>query len=481
MISITQDFIEAAAPNAEAARNGRGLVLKNKFLALHRSPDETLLFGQCQGSGKTPYLCSADFAVPDKPVYRCTCPSRQFPCKHSLGLLYALVEGKKFTSSEVPEELAAKRDKMATRAEKRKADAEKPVKVNKSALAKKIKAQLDGIDLLEKLTQDVVRLGIGNMNAKTAHELEEQAKQLGNAYLPGAQSALRRYTRLFYSNHGEERTSVEREAVYSEALDQLGRLQALIRKGRAYLQARLDDPELAPETDTGIAAWLGHAWQLRELKDAGLVEENVELVQLAFHSYDDTARKEFVDTGIWMNLGNGRVCLTQTFRPYQAAKFIKSDDTFFQVAQIKELCVYPGDLNPRVRWDGIVARPIEPRDLAKLRSHGRSAFADAVKEVKSILKDPLANKHPICALNYRRIGAVEKSFVVEDQSGDRLVITDVGLSEEPRSSHLLTLVPRDVLQDQTLIVRFRHNLDSRMLQVKPLSIVTDSDVIRLTL
>jgi hypothetical protein len=481
MISINQDFIEAAAPNAEAAKNGRGLVLKNKFLTLHHSPDETLWFGQCQGSGKTPYLCSADFAVPDKPVYRCTCPSRQFPCKHSLGLLYALVEGKKFTSAEVPAELAAKREKAAARVEKKKEDAEKPVKVNKAALAKKIKAQLEGIELLEKLTQDVVRLGIGNMNAKTAHELEEQAKQLGNAYLPGAQAALHRYTKLFYSEQGEERTSAEREAVYSEALDQLGCLHALIRKGRAYLQMRLDDPELAPETDTGIAAWLGHAWQLRELKDAGLVEENVELVQLAFHSFDDAARKEYVDAGVWMNLGSGRVCVTKTFRPYQAVKYIKSDDSFFQVAQIQELCVYPGDLNPRVRWEGMVARPIESSDLAKIRSHGRSVFAEVVKEVKSILKDPLADKHPICALNYRRIGEVEKTFVIEDKTGERLVITDMGLPEEPRSSHLLLLVPKEVLQDQTLIVRFRHDLDSRKLQVKPLSIVTESDVIRLTL
>src|SRR5438552_14173546 len=148
MISITQDFIETAAPNAEAAKNGRGLVLKSKFLTLHHSPDETLWFGQCQGSGKTPYLCSADFTVPEKPVYRCTCPSRQFPCKHSLGLLYAVVEGKEFTTADVPEELAAKREKAAARVEKRKTDDEMPPKVNMAALAKKIKTQLDGIDLL---------------------------------------------------------------------------------------------------------------------------------------------------------------------------------------------------------------------------------------------------------------------------------------------------------------------------------------------
>jgi hypothetical protein len=481
MISITLDFIAAAAPNAEAAKNGQALVLKNRFSRLHHSPDETLWFGQCQGSGKTPYLCSADFAEPEKPVYRCTCPSRQFPCKHALGLLFALAQGMKFTSAEVPPELTARREKAAARVEKRKVDADKPPRVNKAALAKKIKAQLDGIELLEKLTHDLVRLGIGNMNAKTAHELEEQARQLGNAYLPGAQTALRQYTRLFYSDRGTDLTAAEREAIYSEALDQLGRLHALIARGRAYLQKRLEDPELAPETESGIASWLGHAWQLRELKDAGLVEENVELVQLAFHSYDDVARKEYVDAGIWMHLGNGRICVTQNFRPYKAVKYIKSDDSFFQVAQVKELCVYPGDLNARVRWDGMIAREIEPRDLARIRACGAGEIANVVKQVKSHLKMPLAGKHPICAINYRRLGAVGKTIAVEDKAGERLALTDVGLIEEPRSSHLLALLPPEILQEQTMIVRFRHDLDSRKLQVKPLSIVTPSEVIRLTL
>ena len=229
-----------------------------------------------------------------------------------MGLLYALVLGKKFTVADVPEELAAKREKAAVRVEKKKEDAEKPKVVNKVALAKKIKAQLEGIDHLEKLTLDLVRLGIGNMNAKSAYEVEEQAKQLGNAYLPGAQAALHNFTKLFYSDQGEERSAKEREAVYSEALDQLSRLHSLVKQGRAYLNRRLEDPELKPETETGIAAWLGQAWQLRELKDAGLVSNDVELVQLAFNSHDDVARKEFVDVGAWMNLSTGSIQVTRT-------------------------------------------------------------------------------------------------------------------------------------------------------------------------
>src|SRR5207253_10768113 len=131
-------------------------------------------------------------------VHPCTCPSRPFPCKHSLGLMYAFVQGKTFTLASVPEDLAAKREKVQARVEKKKDEADKPKVVNKAALAKKIKAQQAGIDLLEKLTLDLVRLGIGNVNAKSAREIEEQAKQLGNAYLPGAQAALHNFTKLFY-------------------------------------------------------------------------------------------------------------------------------------------------------------------------------------------------------------------------------------------------------------------------------------------
>jgi hypothetical protein len=389
-----------------------------------------------------------------------------------------------FKTADVPADLAEKREKLATRVEKKKEEAAKPKVVNKDALAKKIRAQLDGLDLLEKLTLDLTRLGIGNTNAKTAREVEEKAKQLGNAYLPGAQAALHRYTTLFGDRDGAfdpKNPTGRGEAIFSEALDQLSRLHALVKHGRAYLRRRLDDPELKPETDSGIAAWLGHAWQLAELKACGLVQPDVELLQLAFNSHDDVARQEYVDTGVWMNLNTGRVHVTQNFRPYKAAKYVKSDDSFFQVAQVKELCVYPGDVNPRVRWDGMTSRPVEPRDLARVREHARADFAAVVKEVKYNLKAPLADKQPIYALRFRRIGQVDGVPVVEDARGERLAMTDAGMTEEPASCHLLQLLSPALYENQTLVARFRHDLDRRKLQVKPLSIVSDEGLVRLTL
>lgn len=484
MITIDEAYIDAAAPNAEAGKNGRGLVLKGKFQKLCISPCETLLFGECQGSGAKPYVCSSDFLRPEAPTHRCNCPSRQFPCKHCLGLMYAYAQKKGFATADIPQDLADKREKLQVRVEKKKEEQTKPKQVDKNALAKKIKAQLSGLDLLETLTHDLVRMGMGNTNAKTAKQIEEQAKQLGNAYLPGAQAALHSYTKLFASEAGNfdaDLPATKREAIYSEALDQLTRLHALIKQGRTYLSRRLEDPELPPETETAIAAWLGHAWQLRELRDAKLVENDVELVQLAFNSYDDVARGEYVDTGMWMNLNTGRIQFTQTFRPYKAAKYIKSEDSFFQVAQVKELCVYPGNVNPRVRWDKMTPRPLEAKDFAAIRKHAHKDVATLVKEVKGQLKGSLADKRPVYAIHYAQIGKVGDELVLEDAARQRLVLTDRGMSEEPASCNLFYLLPKKLFNGQTLVARFHHDLDTRKLRIKPLAIVTDDAIVRLTL
>jgi hypothetical protein len=482
-MQIDEAFVDSQATNAAAIKNARGVVLKKKLVGLFRSPDGTLLFGDCKGSGQDNYRPSADFADPAKPVYRCTCPSHQFPCKHSLALLYAHAQGAKFVEKEVPADISEKRAKIQQRVEKKKDEAGKPHKVNTSALKKKIETQLDGIKLLESLVNDLVRSGLGTLNAKSARQVEEQARQLGNTYLPGAQNALHALTGLFYrsqiSSEAELKAS-ERESIYSAALDQLNRLQSLCKQGRKYLNSRLEDPELKPETETDIAAWLGHPWQLRELKDAGLVQAGVELLQLAFNSHDDWTRREFVETGVWLNLQTGAVQLTRNYRPYHAAKHIREDDSCFHVVVCPELCVYPGNLNPRVRWEASEPRPVARADHARARELAKTDLRAVIKEVKIQLKSPLGDRHPIALMRYRALGRAGDDIIIEDQAGERLVLADDNHGGEPATLPLLAMLPKPVRLDQVMLVRFHHDLDSQRLRAKPLSIVTDSDVIRLT-
>ena len=104
-----------------------------------------------------------------------------------------------------------------------------------------------------------------------------------------------------------------------------------------------------------------------------------------------------------------------------------------------------------------------------------------MKEVKGSLKGPLADKAPILALNFKTLGRVGDTLVAEDVKGERLVLTDTGMAEEPPSCHLLPLLPKHALAGQTLIARFHSDMVTRKIQIKPLSIVTVESVIRLTL
>src|SRR5205807_52374 len=119
--------------------------------------------------------------------------SRKFPCKHGLGLLLLYAQSpEQFSAQEPSADLLAKREKKAARAEK-KAEAGPPAprKVNKAALTKKVAAQRDGLDLLEKLVVDLVDAGQW-FEASRLDKAERQAKQLNDAYLPGAMHVLRR-------------------------------------------------------------------------------------------------------------------------------------------------------------------------------------------------------------------------------------------------------------------------------------------------
>src|SRR5207245_8615964 len=151
MASLSEDTALRMAPDDQVLTDGRGLIRKNSMSNLGVSADGTWILGECKGSAKQPYQVSVDLADTSNPLARCSCPSRKFPCKHGMALmlLYAQTPDK-FGSREPDEALLSKREKAVARAEKKADEATKPKKVNVAALNKKVQAQRDGLDLLEK-------------------------------------------------------------------------------------------------------------------------------------------------------------------------------------------------------------------------------------------------------------------------------------------------------------------------------------------
>ena len=82
----TADQVLALAPDAASRKAGSKLGAAGPWSAAGSS-DEGTVWGQCKGSGSKPYQTVIDIADAAGPAYKCSCPSRKFPCKHALGLL----------------------------------------------------------------------------------------------------------------------------------------------------------------------------------------------------------------------------------------------------------------------------------------------------------------------------------------------------------------------------------------------------------
>ena len=479
MIELTQQKIEALAPNAEAAKKGRDLVKKNKFANLKINAEKNLIWGECAGSGKTPYYCSADYVDEHNPVFRCNCPSRQFPCKHSVGLLYSYeADATKFVEAEVPEDILTKREKIEKKQEKKaqekesiKEKAEKPKKVNKAAFIKKIDTQLIGIETAQKLLRDVVTTGLSAIDVKMRSTLKGQIKELGNYYIGGIQTT---FNNLLLSLEAVE------DEQYTEVVNNLNYLSALLKRATDYLTARKADPEATPELSSAIEEQIGYTWKLIELMQYGQYEENATLVQLSFNSYDNPARKEYIDEGIWLNLKTGKIFKTMNYRPYKATKYIKEDDSVFGVLQLKDLYIYPGDTNPRIRWeaDGSIERPLQKEDFATIEKWASGQFADTVKAVKNTIKNPLADKHPVVLLSLHKAYLNGEDLVVEDSNGFAITLKDITERAISATANLRAFLPAEA-KGISLAVMMHNNVVTGLLSAQPLSLITSEKIIRL--
>ena len=82
-MAISLDKIEAMAPD-QPSLTAAARIKPSSWPVLAQNGASGLVWGECQGSGSTPYRVSLAL---DDLGYKCSCPSRKFPCKHSLALM----------------------------------------------------------------------------------------------------------------------------------------------------------------------------------------------------------------------------------------------------------------------------------------------------------------------------------------------------------------------------------------------------------
>lgn len=488
MKNVTEQLILSLAPNPAAAANGKKISKSGSFQKLYRAADDTLFMGECKGSGKNPYITSADYIDPDHPVFRCSCPSRQFPCKHALGLLYEMMSDKKFEICEIPEDIQRKRGKLAAKsapakapedmtpeelekAEKKKAAAEKSAKSTKK---KKLQKQLEGLDLVEKAVKDLISAGLGTMGGASLPTYQNLSKQLGDYYLNGPQ---RLFNRLMIEITEFQKDNLEIH--YDNAIDTIEKLYSLIKKSREYINKKIESDDISND-DTILYEELGGNWKLSELELLGKCKKNAHMAQLSFWVTFDEARKEYIDTGAWCDLDDGNVYLTKNFRPLKSLKYVKAEDSIFGAADIPSMAIYPGDTNPRVRWDGCSIRELSTDDYNKLRSHAIISVSAELKAVKNKLQNAMASPILYKLVAFSKIGKCADGIALRTRSSDTILLEDFP-ELQPTVERLEILPNAKLTENGVMLCGFWYNGEKRRISAQPLCIIPDNEnsIIRL--
>lgn len=188
-MNLSEEQILALAPDESSKKSGREL--SNPLKWVTRSFNEQALWGECQGSGTKPYQTQVDL---NNIAFKCSCPSRKFPCKHGIGLLLLFAKNRNtFTAATPPgwvtEWLSRREARQDKEVEKKDTPADAAAQLKRQeARQSKVTA---GVAELNLWLQDIIRGGILTMPDKGPSFFENMSKRLIDAQAPGLAGMVR--------------------------------------------------------------------------------------------------------------------------------------------------------------------------------------------------------------------------------------------------------------------------------------------------
>ncbi|MFK8184338.1 MAG: SWIM zinc finger domain-containing protein [Phormidesmis sp.] len=205
-VTWTSEQVLALSPDAGSTKRGKALATTGKWPILGAT--EQAIWGECKGSGKKPYRTIIDLS---EPAFRCSCPSRKFPCKHAIGLFLLRTEGATFGETGLPDwgaEWIEKRSKKQAQ-QQAPTPTEKDTTVNAADPTAQTKRQAkraenvsSGLADLTQWMEDIVRQGLVSMADKPYAFWDGMAARMVDAQAPGIANRIRALGNICHSGEG---------------------------------------------------------------------------------------------------------------------------------------------------------------------------------------------------------------------------------------------------------------------------------------
>lgn len=190
LLELSAEQVLALAPDASARTAARSVAKASIWQGLGRSM--AALWGECRGSA----VYQVRVGLGDL-AGKCSCPSRKFPCKHTVGLLLMAAESSVvFAEAAEPEWVASWLLQKGAAAEKKLAKEKAPSappadpKAQARRAERRHLAVAAGIDGLQLWMSDLVRQGLATLPAHS-DIWEQQAARLVDAQAPGLAARVR--------------------------------------------------------------------------------------------------------------------------------------------------------------------------------------------------------------------------------------------------------------------------------------------------
>ncbi len=201
-MQLTEDQILALAPDEASKKAGKDLSTPSKWVC--KGINEQAIWGECQGSGSKPYETQVDIVTL---AFKCSCPSRKFPCKHGLGLLlFNAKQANSFTDYTPPPWVTEWLAKRTEKEEKKVEQANRPV--DEVAQNKRVQAREqsieDGVSDVLLWMKDTLKNDIIHLPKKGTAVFDTMAKLMIDAKAPGLAGMIKSLGRINFYEDGWE-------------------------------------------------------------------------------------------------------------------------------------------------------------------------------------------------------------------------------------------------------------------------------------
>jgi len=386
----TSEQVLALAPDASSQKSARGLATPTSWSEWGVADGEPpTVWGLCKGSGKSPYQTCVDLA---EPAYRCSCPSRKFPCKHALALLLNWAAGA-VPEAPLPGWVGEWHESRAGRkaaAETRRAAAPSDPAASARRAAQRATRVGAGLDELDRWLADQVRGGFAGLDRAGYGHWETMAARLVDAQAPTVAGTVRQLATV----------TVGRPTWAEDLLGELALLRLLCAAYR-----RVDD--LDPALAATVRARVGFPVPADDVLATEPVRDVWQVVGVRDEQEDRlTARR------VWLRgRDTGRPALVLSFAaPGQALPA----DLVLGTGVDADLCFFPGALPIRAL---VRARHGEPvRVTAPAGGCGVAAMLDGY--ATALAAEPWLREWPVLLDDVVPVRGGTGWFLVDAATGD---------------------------------------------------------------